>query len=163
VSTNSRGLHKRCRDRGVAGDHPSHGWVCADQTWRVLVEDTHEGHLSQPACPRHEALARQDVIQQLVLSVVPSRPANVFGNELRHVKQSLSVLGIRPLECPGHVGCIVGTPWLAAWRTIQGLRCCRLWPVVQIAQDDDVTTSRRKARDGSRTLVASAARRSSAN
>lgn len=65
------GLYERRCDWGVVGDHSSRCWVCTDQVWHVLVDDAHRRHLPQIVCPRHKPLAGQDVIQELVLSIVP--------------------------------------------------------------------------------------------
>ena len=139
-------LYEGRRDRSMVGDDASRDRVGTDHVWHILIEDAHSWDLPQTAYSWHEASARQDVIQEFVLAVVPPRPADLLGNELHHVEQSSAIFIIRPLESPGDVRCIDGTPWLAARRTVKNLRCSGLRHVVQISQNDHVPTCRKEPR-----------------
>ena len=133
-------LHERRSDRSVIWHHPAHARIWTDQVWRVLIEDAHGRHPPQTVYTRHKPFAGQDVIEEFVLSVMPPRPADLFGDELCHVEQSLIVFVICSLECSARLRGIVGTARLAAWRSVQDLRRGCFRTVVQIAQDGHFST-----------------------
>ena len=87
------------------------------------------------------------MVKELVLPVVTTCPADFLLHEFRYVEQSLRVTRVCTLKSPRRASGILWSSWLTPGLSIEDLGCGGLRSVIEVAEDDNVSTAGKQVCD----------------